>query len=129
MNSWQPTRTGADLAERFNGQRVSASYFQVLGVRPALGRVFQASEDRLGGPSVVILSDALWRSHFGSDSAIVGKLIQMNDRPRTVVGVLRAGEEFPPRMQFWIPWKEPANSSIFWAGSVVARPRPAWSSF
>src|SRR5436190_5128885 len=73
MKSWQPTRTGATEPERLDGQRVSASYFNVLGVLPTLGRNFQASDDQLSGPNVVILSDALWRRRFGSDNTILGR--------------------------------------------------------
>src|SRR5207302_1368203 len=56
LRPWDPTMTGQDQPERFAGQRVSASYFHVLGVLPALGRDFEAAEDRFGGPRVVLLS-------------------------------------------------------------------------
>ena len=79
LKPWQPTMTGADQPERFDGQRVSASYFHVLGVPPVLGRDFQASDDRLNGPNVVILSDALWRRRFGGDRTIVGRQITLDD--------------------------------------------------
>jgi hypothetical protein len=64
---WQPTMTGATRPERFDGQRVSASYFRVLGMSPVLGRDFSPSDDRMNGPVVVILSDALWRRRFNAD--------------------------------------------------------------
>ena len=73
MKPWQPTLTGADQPERLEGQRVSASYFRVLGVGPAVGRDFDAADDRLNGPRVVVISDALWRRRFGGDRAIVGR--------------------------------------------------------
>ena len=61
MKPWQPTLTGADQPERFDGQRVSANYFRSLGVPPVLGRDFQASDDIYNGPKVVILGNGLWQ--------------------------------------------------------------------
>src|SRR5260221_14148965 len=61
---WSPTVTGADTPERLEGQRVSASYFQVLGVSPIAGRDFLPSDDRFRGLHVTILSNALWRPAF-----------------------------------------------------------------
>ena len=79
LKPWQPTMTGADQPERFDAQRVSASYFQVLGLSPTLGRDFQASDDRLNGPNVVVLSDGLWRRRFAGDRTIVGRQIRLDD--------------------------------------------------
>jgi hypothetical protein len=59
MRPWQPTVTGAAQPERIDGQRVTADYFRVLGVHPAIGRDFAASDDRPNGPRVVIISDAV----------------------------------------------------------------------
>ena len=67
VKAWQPTLTGRDQPERLGGQRVSASYFQVLGVSPVLGRPFAASDDHVNGPNVIVLSDALWQRRFGGD--------------------------------------------------------------
>ena len=67
MEAWRPAMTSATKPERFDGQSVSASYFRALGVSPALGRDFQAADDRFKGPHVTILSDALWRRRFGPD--------------------------------------------------------------
>jgi len=70
---WQPTLTGPEQPERLEGQRVNASYFRVIGVPPAVGRDFEAADDRANGPNVIILSDALWRRRFGGDRAIIGR--------------------------------------------------------
>ncbi|MDT7603530.1 MAG: putative transport system permease protein [Acidobacteriota bacterium] len=93
FKAWQPTMTGTDEAERFDGQRVSAGYFRALGAAPALGRDFQASDDQLGGPDVVIISDGLWRRRFGGDSKIIGRQVTLDDKPYTVVGVMPDGFE------------------------------------
>jgi len=75
-------------AEYVTQQRVSAGYFRVLGVPPALGREFSAEEDRPNGPSAVILSHRLWTNAFHADSAIVGRSIVLRGEPHTVVGVM-----------------------------------------
>jgi putative ABC transport system permease protein len=92
---WQPTITSAAQPEQLEGQRVSASYFHVLGVSPLFGRDFQPAEDRLHGPNVVIISDRLWRRRFGADRAIVGP----PDHPR------RTGE-FRCRQQLHHHWRD-----------------------
>jgi putative ABC transport system permease protein len=88
---WQPTMTGADEPERFEGQRVSAAYFRVLGVGPSLGRDFSASDDRLNGPNVVILSNKLWRRRFNSDPTIVGRDVTLEGNSYSIIGVMPEG--------------------------------------
>src|SRR5262245_52738684 len=87
MRSWQPTLTGSAEPERLDGQRVSASYFRMLGMPPALGRDFDSSDDRPGGPKVAIITDNLWRRRFGGDPAIIGREITLDDASFTVIGV------------------------------------------
>src|SRR6266702_840139 len=74
-------------ARRVDLVLVSASFFPLLGVRPALGRFFTADEDRPGGPAIVVLSFALWRSAFGGDSAVIGRQLQLGRGSYTVIGV------------------------------------------
>ena len=88
MKPWLPTLTGIAQPERLDGQRVSAGYFRVLGVAPALGGDFRQSDDRPGGSNVAMLSDGLWRRRFGGDRAIIGRQIRLNDDPYTVIGVM-----------------------------------------
>ncbi len=88
MKPWQPTMTSATQPERFEGQQVSAGYFQALGVVPALGRDFVPSDDQFKGPNVVILSDKLWRRRFGSDPTIVGRQVTLDGNLYTVIGVM-----------------------------------------
>jgi putative ABC transport system permease protein len=88
MRSWQPTMTGPAEPQRLDGQRVSASYFQVLAVPPALGRDFDSSDDRLNGPKVAILSHGLWRRRFGGDHAIIGSQITLDENSYTIIGVM-----------------------------------------
>jgi len=68
--------------------RVSAHYFDVLGIRPALGRAFSATEDAPKGPKAVILSYNLWHSVFTSDRNLIGQTIHLKGEPYTVIGIL-----------------------------------------
>ena len=81
-------------AVRVEGGRVSANFFSVLGVSPALGRTFAPDEDRRGANPVAVLSDRFWRERFGADPKILGRAITVDDQPFTVIGVM------PPAFQF-----------------------------
>ena len=99
--------TGTGKPVRVWGNLVSANHFDVLGVRPMLGRSFlPAEEERPGGASIVVISYGLWQGHFGADPAIINKTIHINRHPYTVVGV--APRVFPGgrtgiRSDLWIP--------------------------
>lgn len=80
--------------ERVTGLRVSASLFPTLGVRAALGRTFAVTDDSAGRPSAIILSDALWRRRFGARD-VIGRSIDVDGKPRTIVGVMPASFTFP----------------------------------
>jgi putative ABC transport system permease protein len=80
--------TGQGEPERLSTRMVSASLFPTLGVKPMLGRVFTEEEDAPDGRKTVMLSHGLWKRRFASDSAIVGKTIQLNGIPFEVIGVL-----------------------------------------
>jgi putative ABC transport system permease protein len=116
LKPWRPTRTGADHPERLDGQRVSAGYFQVLGVSPILGRDLRAADDRPAAPRVVILSDALWRRRFGGDPAIVGRSIALDDDGYEVVGVMPRGFEnvLAPAAELWAPLQYDRSEGRAW---------------
>ena len=105
MKPWQPTLTGPAEPERLDGQRVSASYFRVLGVRPVVGREFSASEDLPNGAKVAMLSDSLWQRRFNRDRTIIGHEIALDDDYYTVVGVMPATFEnvLSPSADLWSP--------------------------
>src|SRR5499426_1195653 len=86
--------TAAGEPERLTGVPVSENFFQLLGVRPQLGRLFTAEECRWNGPQAVLLSHRLWERRFASDPSVVGRAITLNDAPVTVVGVLPASFDF-----------------------------------
>ena len=96
--------TGIDQPERVTGFRVTPSYFHVLGVRPVMGRVFTNDDARYtDSPNVVILSDGLWRRRFAADPGILGRVVRINDLPRTIVGVMPPDFVFPPGAELWTP--------------------------
>ena len=84
--------SGGGPPEQVFGQMVTGDYFDVLGVRPALGRAFLPEEDRTpGSHPVVVLGDGLWRRRFGGDPGIVGRTIRLNGEAFTVVGIAPPG--------------------------------------
>ncbi len=98
------TLTGFGSARHTNVVNASASVFSVLGVAPELGRVFSKSEDRSGAMGTAVLSDGFWRSLFNADPNVLGRNVELNNRPFTVVGVMPAGFQFPSReTEIWIP--------------------------
>ncbi len=131
MKSWQPTLTGATEPERLDGQRVSAIYFQVLGVTPMLGRDFQPADDQLNGPKVVILSDGLWRRRFNSDSNILGRQVRLEDDSYTVIGVMANAFEnvLAPSAELWAPLQYDMSQGRAWGHHLrmVGRLRPGVS--
>lgn len=107
--------TGSGEPERLNGLRVSAGFFPSLGVSPALGRTFTDQEDRPGNEHEVILGNGLWRQRFASNPEVLGRTIDLNGVPYTVIGVMPPGFVFPranqmpnvftfaPQTQLWVP--------------------------
>ena len=84
-------------------QRVSAGYFRVLGVPPAIGREFTADEDVTGGPALAVLSDRIWRSVFHADPSVVGQTILLKAEPHVVVGVMPAAFKSNVDADLWTP--------------------------
>ncbi len=96
--------TGIDEPERVAGFRVTPSYFHLLGVRPTMGRPFNDADARYTeSPNVIIISDGLWHRRFGADTGVLGRVVRINDVPRTIVGVMPAGFVFPPGAELWSP--------------------------
>src|SRR5262245_8285457 len=87
--------TGARQPERFGGYGVSAGFFDALGVKPAIGRTFLPGEDEPGRDQVVVLKHSLWERRFSSDPNIVGRMLTLNSKTFTVIGVMPADFNFP----------------------------------
>ena len=109
IRGWQPTLVGGAGTERLAGLRVNWNFFRTLGVQPALGRDFRADEDRPDHWRVVVISDGLWRRHFGARVDAVGTFIELGGRKFEIVGVLPAAYEplisqrFYERAEIWAP--------------------------
>ena len=82
---------------------VSANFFEVLGVKPALGRLFLPGEDQRGAQPVLLLTYGYWKNVMGSDPNVIGKTFQMNDRVHTVVGVLPPLPGYPDSNLIYMP--------------------------
>jgi putative ABC transport system permease protein len=87
--------TGRGEPEQVPVARVSPNFFDLLGVAPQLGRAFNNEDGQVAGPPVVMISDALWHSHFGGDRNIVGQTVTLDTQPYSIIGVLPAGVQFP----------------------------------
>jgi putative ABC transport system permease protein len=124
--AWHPTLSGGDQPVVIRGARVSAHYFDVFGVKASMGRTFRDGDDHPGNDRIVLLTDRLWRTRFGSDPAIVGKRLLLNGEAHTVVGILPTGPFDRATAQIWRPLAlEPANMTrdYRWLGAT-ARLKP-----
>jgi predicted permease len=109
------TLTGMGEPERLSANRVSASFFPVLGVNPILGRNFDQKEDQLGAAPVALITEGLWKRKFGSAPDIVGKSIRLDSNLYTVIGVIPAtfhyeNNNYRPDAEVFVPigqWNNP----------------------
>ena len=97
------TLTGSDVPVQLRNGRVSTSYFDIFGVKAMLGRTFAPDEDELGKQYEVILSHRVWESRFGADPSLIGRSIQLNGAPYTVIGVLPPGIYDRDWQDLWTP--------------------------
>ena len=95
--------TGVGPPRRARAVQASASYFGVLRVSPLVGRTFEEEEDRPGGPPVTVLDEDLARRLFGSPAEALGRSLQVDGRPSTVVGVLPRSFRVEGRPELWVP--------------------------
>ncbi len=106
------TLLGTKNPERVATGVVSANYFDVLGVKPVLGRLITPADESLNAPPVLVLTYAYWMKEFGGDRKIVGRAFEMNDRVHTVVGVLPPLPEYPEANDVYMPTTScPSRSS------------------
>ena len=89
------TLSGSGDAQRLRALEVSAGFFAAIGISPVYGRGFMPEEDRPNAPGTVVLTDELWRRQFGGDPAAVGRSIDLNGKPFTIVGVMPADFTVP----------------------------------
>ena len=94
---------GRHEPERIQTGVVSAHFFDLLGVKPILGRTFAKGEDQHGAEAVLVLSHQYWMRSFGADPKVVGRVFTMNDRPHTVIGVLPPIPGYPDENDVYMP--------------------------
>jgi predicted permease len=96
--------TGGQLPEKVRASECSWDLFETLGVEPALGRGFTASDDQPSANATVILSWGLWKRRFGGDPAVLNQTIHLDTKPYTVIGVMPAWFSYPESsVQLWTP--------------------------
>jgi putative ABC transport system permease protein len=101
---WEAMVFGEGDAVPIQGVSVSANLFDVLGVKPLLGRAFLPEEDVEGGPRVAVLTHAAWLRRFGGDPGVLGRPLRLGNRPAQIVGVLPPGVSFPDSTaEVWLP--------------------------
>jgi len=95
--------TGVGPAQHRQGARVTAELFRVFGVEPALGRGFTDADEDVGADPVVVLGDALWRTVFGEDRGVLGRMIRLDGAEYEVIGVMPRGFDAPGDVELWVP--------------------------
>lgn len=90
-----------ELPQRVAGGKVTTNLFGLLGVRPLLGRDFQAADD---GAPVALLGEGLWRRQFAADPKLIGSSLSIGGRPHTVIGILPPAADVPPGSELWLPF-------------------------
>jgi predicted permease len=123
-------------AFRVWGYLATGNYFDVLGIRPALGRFFTPEEDRVAGANrIAVLTHAMWKNRFAGDSSVIGRVVRLNAHPYTIIGVAEpgfAGVELVLRAELWVPMtQQPEIEGSSWLeeretynSMVVGRLRP-----
>ena len=110
-NIW--TDAAGDTPERVTATWVTASTIPLLQVPPLLGRLFTDDDDHMRNPNTVVLSEMVWRTRFHADPAAIGKTLNVNSVPRTIVGVMPARFSFPDAdTRIWLPTRTDSNVTI-----------------
>lgn len=89
--------------ERIDGARVTYDFPSVLGIRPLLGRMFNADEDKPGGPPVVVIGEGLWNERYRRSHDVLGRTLKLNGVAHTIVGVMPAAAAWPANIRLWAP--------------------------
>src|ERR1041385_3410990 len=119
------TLTGSGEAEQVAGAAVTADYFSILKMKPVLGRAFQPGDASAASPNLVPISESLWHRRFAGVSDPIGRVIEVNGSPATIIGVVREGYGFPLRnIELWqnVHLKVTRRGPFFFQG--IGRLRP-----
>ena len=119
--------TGADEPERLQGAQATANFFDVMGVRPLLGRLYTEANETPGNDGVVLLSYGLWQRRFGGSADVLGKTMTLNGRAFEIIGVMPATLQVPAQAQLWKPLAPDEGTrnarGAFWL-PVIGRLKP-----
>ncbi|HEX8186288.1 MAG TPA: ABC transporter permease, partial [Blastocatellia bacterium] len=105
-SDWSFNLTGIDEPERIRSAIVAPEFFTTLGIKPVLGRVFEAGEDKPGKDLVVVINERLWQRRFNSDPNIIGRALNLGDKAFTIIGVIPTGAQqplLPDAIELWAP--------------------------
>lgn len=127
--------TGGDQPERIETLLVDVNYFDILGVKAQLGRTFLPEDYNPGNAELCVISDALWRQHFGADPNVLGKTLRLDNDPTTIVGVMpprfrHPGRTLQSEVEIWSPsgWVAPPfnapNRGAYFLQGALARLKP-----
>jgi predicted permease len=124
--------TGGGEPIRTPRAQVTATFFTLMGVQPALGRALTAADDPTADARAVVLSDALWRSRYQADPSVLGRPTIIEGIPHVIVGVMPAGFNFPAKTQLWTPVQiRPAyrsNTTVRVIGRLATGVKPGQAS-
>ncbi len=112
------TLSGSGEPERLSTLMVSASYFDVLGIRPIIGRWFTPQEDKSGSEPAAVISEKLWRSRFSSSPRVLGRSLLLDGKGYTVIGVVPDAEQFDERAEVFVPIEQWGNSMALHSRSM-----------
>jgi putative ABC transport system permease protein len=120
FNSGPTNLTGIGEPAPVHGWTATPNFWPALGVDAQMGRTFRSEDEA----DVVVLSDKLWRSHFGADRSILGKSIKLDGAPHTIIGVMPPGFAFPAEAELWTPLTVKLEKGNSWAYWVIGRLKP-----
>jgi putative ABC transport system permease protein len=128
---FQANLTGGGEAERVTSGTASASFFRLLGVQPALGRLFLPGEDRAGAPPLAIISTAFWKRHFAGDPCALGRTLTLDAKSYTVIGVLPSSflvpDQYGADYDLWVPLSANSDGAAPILVRVIGRLNPGVS--
>ena len=114
--------TGDDHTDTWVGAYTTMGAFELLGIRPSLGRTFTSTDTERGAVPVALVGYRLWKQQLGGDPAVIGRTIKVNRTLRTVVGVMPEGFGFPYRHQIWMPFEvypDQSEMQVFAFGKLL----------
>ncbi|MGA8223424.1 MAG: ABC transporter permease [Candidatus Acidiferrales bacterium] len=124
---------GDTYPELISGRYVTANYFDLMGIKPLLGRTFEPAENNVGGPDVAILSYEFWQQRYGGSPQVLGKTLRLNFKSFTIIGVMPSGYGAVSHTAVWAPFEQNvpkeylAGRGIAWLLYVVGRAKPGVS--